>query len=285
MIKSTNKFRAIFFALSVFVILGASPITLQAGWVYNLNKSEPDKGDAKEEIQMFLEGNMFSITQPGGYSMIFDRSSNTMNVVDHGNKSYTELDDQTIEKMSAKMDQAMKQYEQAMEQVPEAQRGMVERMMKQKMPGIAEAKEQENVDTKLQTTGESKTINGYSAKLTEYFVDGQKKREFWVAPWSELKGDGGIAEAFQDFSGFMDSMMNTLSSGPMGNFMNSSDTSQDMLRKFKDLGGFPVLTRELNAQGKVVSETVLKNIESRELGDEVFRVPEGYKQNTLDFGG
>jgi hypothetical protein len=261
------------------------PAVLNAGWVYEMEKTEGSAKGEPETIRMYVQGDQFAVEDPGGHSMIYDRASHSMKVVDHGKKSYTVIDKAMIERMNQRLDEAMAQYQQALEKVPAAQRGMMERMMKERMPHLADAEKKADRETSIRNAGEAKTIGGYRAMLSEYFVDGEKKGEFWTVPWDKLEGSEEVAAAFKDFSGFMDGMMKALSRGPAGNFIDAGGGAQNLLRQIGELEGFPVLTRTFGQPGNLLNETVLKGVESRDIEGKTFRVPDGYKRNTLDFGG
>lgn len=259
------------------------PTFLHAGWVYEMEKTEGD--GEPETIRMYVQGDQLAVEDPSGHSMIYDRASQSMQVVDHGNETYTVIDQATIENMSERLDQAMEQYEKALEKVPAAQREMMERMMKERMPDLAEAKEKAERETSIRTPGESKKVGGYKAILSEYYVDGTKGGEFWTVPWDKLKGSEAVAASFKDFSGFVDGMMKALSRGPAGDFIDAQSGAQNLLRQIGELDGFPVLTRTFGEEGNLLNETVLKGVESRDIESKTFRAPDNYKRNTPDFGG
>lgn len=276
--KKTNRCLRLFAGLLL-------PAVLNAGWVYEMEKTEGSAEGEPETIRMYVQGDQLAVEDPTGHSMIYDRASHSMKVVDHGKKRYTVIDQAIIERMNQRLDEAMEQYEQALEKVPAAQRGMMERMMKERMPHLADAKETADRETSLRASGETKTVGGYKAMLAEYFVDGKKEGEFWTVPWNKLPGSKDVAAAFKDFSGFMDGMRKALSRGPAGGFIDAQGGARNLLRQIGELDGFPVLTRTFGDQGNLLNETVLKGIESRDIAGNTFRVPDGYQRNSLDFGG
>lgn len=276
--KKTNRCLRLFAGLLL-------PAVLNAGWVVEMEKTEGSAEGEPETIRMYVQEDQLAVEDPGGHTMIYDRASHAMKVVDHGKKNYTVIDQEMIERMNQRLDEAMQQYQQALEKVPAAQRGMMERMMKERMPHLADAQEKAERETSIRTPGETKTVGGYKAMLAEYFVDGKKEGEFWTVPWDQLPGSEEVAAAFKDFAGFMDGMRKALSRGPAGGFIDARDGAQNLLRQIEELDGFPVLTRTFGEQGSLLNETVLKGIESRDIAGKTFRVPDGYERNSLDFGG
>lgn len=53
---------------------------------------------------------------------------------------------------------------------------------------------------------------------------------------------------------------------------------------FANLDGFPIVTRQLSADGELKSETVLRSADRRTIDPVVFEPPSGYKRQEM-FGG
>ena len=262
-------------------LLAASMLLLVSqafgGYVYEFSQS--GKGEKEGAAKIFVDGSKIKVAgfDEGAGEVIFDGKSQEMTIVNHKERSFMQLDRKTIEQLSAKIGDAMAQMEAQLAQMPPAQREMMERMMKDKMPTQAQAAPEPSI----LRTGVSDTVAGYKAEKIELAMPGGEKHELWVAPWKELKGSEGIADAFNGMSQLFDKMLSAFSQGPMGGMM-SERMSSGWLDQLHALGGFPVMTRELNRAGKVVSETALQGIEEQDLAAADFKAPKGYKRQKIE---
>lgn len=246
------------------------------GYVYEFSQSgKAAKGDA---ARILVDGSKIKMTgfDEGAGEVIFDGKSQEMTVVNHKEKSYFELDREAIEEMSAKIGGAMAEMEAQLAKMPPAQREMMEKMMKDKMPGQAK----KLPEPTIKRTGESDTVAGYEAERVDLLTPAGETHELWIVPWDELKGSEGISDAFTGMSQLFDKMMSAFSQGPMGG-MISEQMKTGWLDQMHSLGGFPVKTRELNRAGKVVSETALEGVDERELAASEFKAPKGYKRQKM----
>ncbi len=105
-------------------------------------------------------------------------------IVDHDEKSYMVFDEEMVNSISGTISQATSMMEQALKNLPEEQRAMAEKMMKQNMPKPKPAKSTRQV----KKTGERKKINGYPCIRHDSFNKGQKTRELWVTDWDNVDG-------------------------------------------------------------------------------------------------
>lgn len=256
-----------------------SVTTLHAGYVYDLTEKEFDNGEVAEtsSSEILVDGSKIKVTGYSGGSseVIFDAKEKEMLIVDHDQKSYTRLDQETIEAMAGQISDAMAKMEEQMANMPPAQRKMMEKMMKGRMPQAAE-KEPEPT---LQRTGETKEVAGYEAEKVELTSPNGKVRELWVAPWSELEGSEGVAEAFQGMSQLFDGVIEAFSQGPMAGLGQRLQSA--WLEEVYSLDGFPVMVRELGESGELLKETLLADIEQRDIPASAFDAPKGYKRQKI----
>ena len=263
--------------LSVASLLFASHAF--GGYVYDLSRTDHSKKDSeKSSTEVAIEGSKIKMT---GFGMdksafIYDGENATMLIVNHDDKTYTQLDKQTIEQLSSQISDAMAKMEEQLAKMPPAQRQMMENMMKGKMPegGV------KLPEFTVKRTGDEDTISGYDAEKIEVLSDDGERRELWVASWDELKGSEEFSEALQGMSKLFNEMMTAFSQGPLSQMFQNQQSGNwfDQLHK---LEGFPVLTREFNEAGKLVSETVLANVDERDIPDDEFQAPKGYKRQKI----
>ena len=104
----------------------------------------------------------------------------------------------------------MSQMQEALKNVPEDKRAMIERMMKQKMPTTEMAPPRP--ESELRKTGERGDQNGYPCVKYELLRDGKKIRELWVTDWSNVEGGSDVVDAFEDMAGFFKELMDSMPS-------------------------------------------------------------------------
>lgn len=251
-----------------------------AGYVYDLSQTEFRNGKeaAENDMKIMVEDSKVKMSGYGENEgeMIYDGSDQSMLIVDHKRKSYMKLDKKTIDDLAAQLKGAMAQMEEQLANMPPAQRKMMEKMMKDRMPKAAEPK----AELSISRTGEKDTVAGYKAEKVELSSPDGVRRELWVTPWTELKGSEEITSSFEGMAEFFESMISAFSQGPMAGMMQNQ-AQTDWLDQMHKLEGFPVKTREYNAAGKVESETTLTGIEERDIADSEFKAPKGYKRQKM----
>jgi len=254
-----------------------------AGYVYTMHEGASGEEGAGASVRILADGGKVKFSNLGDVSadMVYDAKRNAMTMIDHREKRYMEIDQATVRRISEQIKRAMEQYEQALASAPPAQREMMERMMKERMPQLGAAERVEEVE--VRETDETKEVGGYEARLFEVAEDGRKARELWVAPWSSVPGSEDVAEAFEGMSSLFGEMVRSFSEGPLGGlFARGMESS--WLAELKSVAGFPVLTREFDGAGQLVSETKLGAVEQREFDGSEFEPPEGYRRQNLDMG-
>lgn len=249
---------------------------LFGGYVYDLSQTDYSKGKSgKESVTTILvDGAKIKMSGFDATSeMIFDGESKTMMMVDHGRKSYFEMDQESIAEITSKLKDAMAEMERQLANVPPAQREMMERMMKGKMPGAGE----ERPTNTVKRTGEKDTISGYKVEKVEVSSSDGSGQELWVVPWSELKGSEELADAFKGMSSIYDELLGALSQGPMAGMIGQKMQS-GWFNELKSIEGFPVAAKSFNQAGKLVSETMLSGIEEKDVDASEFTAPKKYKK-------
>ena len=177
---------------------------LAAGVVYEIDVTDHEQSPPKSEsIEAAVEGRnlkmgIASKGQGAQGEMIFRGDRREMVVVDHENNTYILMDQEAILQLTGQVNSAMSQMQEALKNVPEDKRAMIEQMMKQRMP---EAPVQERgTDSELRKTGERGDQNGYPCVKYEVWRDGRKTRELWVTDWSNVEGGSDVVDAFEDMA-------------------------------------------------------------------------------------
>jgi hypothetical protein len=264
------------FVVLLGIVLVAMPLT--AGVVYEIEVTDHEKSPPKTEaVETAIEGQQLKIGVPGGGSdgsgeMIYHADRREMVWIDHDRKTYIVIDEETMLAMAQQINEAMAMMEQALANVPEAQRPMIEEMMKKKMP---QTQKTERPKTELRKTGESAEHNDYPCVRYEVLREGQVIRELWVTNWSNVEGGADVAELFYEMSEFFAEMLDSL---PKFADRGGADQSFEHMR---EMDGFPVVTRELGNDGSLESESTLKSARRLTLDPEAFEPPKGYKRQEM----
>lgn len=232
-------------------------------------------------IEISTEGNAtrMEVATPGRDEtggMIYRGDSGEMIALDHADRSYYVLDEESMQRMGEQLSGAMKQMQEALEAMPPEQRAMAEKMMKQHMP--QEMSEPRRPPASLYATGREDTVNGFDCDYYEVRRDERKVRELCVTPWAEIPGGRGVAESLLGMAGFFEHMASTISEETGIAVMGDQ---QEILGHLEELDGYPVLTREFDEGGGVTSESVLESAVTENLQPSLFEPPSGYREMSL----
>jgi hypothetical protein len=265
----------------LLLILTASP--LAAGVVFEVETKDHGQSPPQVEThQMAAEGKMLKMGIAGGGrssegEMIYRGDRREMVVVNHDDKTYFVLDEAGLRRLADQVGGAMAQIQEALKNVPESQRKMVEEMMKKRMPQAAAVAKKV---IEVRNTGERADQAGYPCVKYEILSDGSVSSELWVTGWDHVQGGEEAAAVFKDMAGFFHEMMEAFqsASGPMGGFI--SDLGNATFEHMRQIDGFPVVTRQLDG-GKLESESTLRSAERRSLEPGDFEPPAGYKRRDM----
>ena len=272
-------------ALALLLALLASP--LYAGVVYEIEVKDHEQSPPKtESIQAAVEGRhlKMGIASRGKGAqgeMIFRGDRREVVVIDHESRSYHQIDAAAVEQLagqvSGQLSEAERMMQEALKNVPEDKRAMVEQMMKQKLPQAAPPPSQ-RAKSELKKTSERGEKSGYPCVKYEVFRGDKKIRELWVTDWSNVEGGSDVVEAFEDMADFFGELMDAMPAfggqgGPAGD---------PAFEHMKELGGFPVVTREFDDyDGSLEGETFLRSARRQTLDPDAFEPPSGYKRQEM----
>jgi hypothetical protein len=253
-------------AATVVPVHGASVVTME---VRDVTSETP----AVQEGYLYLDEGMLkmeNLSEPGKKdAIIFRADEQKLYMIDHEEKSYSVMDQETMQRMASYMENAMKQVEQQLAGLPEEQRKQIEKMMKQQMPGLGG----EPKSWRLDELG-SKEIAGYPCKGYAGYLDDEKVIELWITPFDRVgvgEKEFAVFQALQDFFGQL------FSSSPM---MERAMENASFFRALEQLDGFPILVREYEG-GELVAESLVKKVDRVKLSEKDFSVPEGYSRRKL----
>lgn len=238
-----------------------------------------------ETTQAMVEGQNITmgITASGNGERgdaIYRGDRREMIVVDHGEKSYFVMNKATAQELGGQVSSAMQQMQEALKNVPEDQRALVEQMMKKQM-GAMQQKAPKGPAAELKKTGRTAEKNGYPCVEYETWVGGKKTHELWVTDWSNIEGSDEAADAFLEMANFFEEIMDTLSDETgLGGLIDQAGI-QNTFTQMRDLDGFPVVTREFGDDGDLESESFLRSARRQTIDPDAFEPPSGYKRQEM----
>lgn len=243
---------------------------LQAGYVFKMEQKDEGKNQSSRQIEISVDGKNMKVHSAADNALVVYRGAeDEVLFVDNSKKQYYTIDRKTMENMGKQLAAARAQMEEALKQVPEAQREMMKRMMPAmpEKPAIPEFR--------VEKTSEKKEVNGFNATKAIIYSDGVKTAEVWLAPLNKVKGAEELMTSTKAFGEFFSEMMEQLAG------MNQmQDSSQQLMTQMGKLDGFPVVTRNFE-NGKHVSTTTLSGVEEKKLPASEFNAPAGYKKQKL----
>jgi hypothetical protein len=266
--------------LLLMALLLAAP--LSAGVVYEIETTDHQQSPPKTEtIQAAADGGNLKMgiaagTRGGGEgTLLFHGDRREMVIVDHDDKSFMVIDEAAVQKIAAQLSGVSAQMAEALKNVPEEQRAMVEKMMKDRMPKAAAPAARDTV----RKTSERGEKAGYPCVKYEVVRDGRVVREMWVTGWSNIDGGAEVAKSFVAMAEFMEEMLNSMPS-----FGQSGGLGDAMVAQMKEIDGFPVVTRELAADGSLKSESTVRSAKRQTIAPAEFEPPSGYKRRSMPGG-
>ena len=268
--------------MSVALLLA---VPVLGGVVYEIEVTDHEQSPPrKESLQLSTEGrNLKMGIGTGGAGpgeMIFRGGDNPeMVVVDHDRKSYFVMTQEQAQQLAGQLDQVAAQMLEALKNVPEEQRKMVEQMMKRRMPKQAPSKPA----TELRKTSERDTKNGYPCVKYEVLKEGDKVGDLWVTEWKNIEGSDETQAVFGEMANFFQGMVDAFSSigapgGPGAEFDRS------FLGPMKGLDGFPVVATSYDDDGSLADQSTLRSARRETLDPDAFEAPSGYERQDMSFG-
>lgn len=230
------------------------------------NADSPEK--ASSEI-VYAQGEMMrtdmnATAGESDESVIF--RDQTMWFVNHKRKACQKIDKKGVDQLSSQLGAMMKQ----LEAIPPQQREMMEKMMKGKIPGMKEP-------PKMRVeVGATEQVGDYPCTIHTLYADGEKMSEVCAADESVGAEIAEAMGAFHAMAEFAQELMKVVQEMPFANMIQMPYQEMDKM------GGFPIRTRSFDGNGKVVRETTLKSITRRDVEEELFAIPKGYKVSSLE---
>jgi hypothetical protein len=227
--------------------------TQQVGWVY-----------IEGENWLRIDNDVDVDTGEPDSSMIFQADAELIYMLDHDTREYIRMDKETMAKFANRMNEAMRQMEEQLKQMPEAQRKIMEDMMKKNMPQA-----QGDLAVEVKSLGPDGDYQKY-----EVWVGGERISIVWATSPEEVGIPPNSLEVFRKMSTFYEDLMEALSTNPFFKSMSSNP-----FPGFARMNGFPVRTLDIDSG----SETHLLEASMTDFPEGFFEPPSEYKAKKIEF--
>jgi len=230
------------------------------------------QGDLEETGLIYIQGDRFLRMEPEvddqgrpqDNSIIFDGATQTFFVIDHEEEEYLRLDKTAVEQMSGQIKAALDQMRDQLDQLPEAQRKMMEETMKAHLPS-----------KQVEFTSEVKEIGSEDGMAKyEVWVNGKKASVVWTKPPSEIGLPENAMDVFRKMSVFYDDVMESLSA----TFPDAFATDNPFT-SITQMNGFPVRLEDVQSK----RTTKLFVLGTDPIDPSLFAPPPDYKERELRF--
>jgi hypothetical protein len=263
-------------ALSLLVATAANAATR-----YTSTIEFPDQTRTETATMLVDSGRLRIDTRAGGeMTVIFDSDTQAMTLVDHAARTYMVLDRATVEELAGQLSQAMKQMEQALEAMPEAQRQQMRRMMEQQLGQLSGG--EPLAVPEVSDLGSTGTVGGLSCSWKAIRRAGALESKVCVGDWRDMPGGDEMLAVQNEMRAFAGSLQEAFTSG--GPSILSQAFRQDAFEAVTLVGGFPLISERY--QGTTMTErTTFTGSDDVAVSDADFAPPAGFKMQSMAPGG
>lgn len=201
---------------------------------------------------------------------LFDSSEQVMYMIDDKRREYYRFDSETLSMFDDIGSMIDRQMEEALANVPPAQREQMRQMMQGMMSGAMEQARASIPEQTVRQTGETRTVSGYRCEVAEILIDGSRVMETCGVAAEELRlpaADLATVQALQQFAAELAAKVEQL----LGEgFMELGELGLDQ---------FPIETRHYDDEQ--VTVTRLAEVDTGALEPALFRIPDGYQRQEI----
>lgn len=216
------------------------------------------------------------------YYFIFRGDKEAIWLVDTNKKSYMEFDKEFIKKAGNMMKVAMAKMEESLANLPEAQRKMAEKMMKQRMDKYKSEYAEEAKKFSYQKTNITKNMKDYPCRKVEVYKDTMYVEDLWITNWDNIEYKEEIEAAYTSMKNFVDSIKTNFK----GNQYNKAFQTPFMIRgkigEEGKLDGYPVYSVHYDKDHNISDIIYLDDIKSKSLPQGTFEPPLDYIEKKVE---
>jgi hypothetical protein len=255
------------------------PIAAWAGWIFEQIEYANLGAEGTRTIQYIAKNRLKTVGD--NHTFMMDFTKNLFTAADHENQVYwsgtvNEYVQEVKAFHQAANDLAREQMEEAMKEMSPDRRKTMEDLLQQMRgagtlaPSQATSKRPE---VKVVQTTETATLAGHTAAKMTVYADGKPYQEVWIAKGVTLKADLDLKR----LRGLQAKLTQAIMTDPPSRPPVEEDPAYERL--FEQ--GYPVKVVELGEGGEPESVTEVVRLEKRDIPEQEFQVPEGYRRIDL----
>ena len=202
---------------------------------------------------------------------LFSSADQTMYIINDSRREYFKMDAETVAAIGDLDKLIERQMEQALAEMPPAQREQMRGMMQGMMRGAMEQARAQMPQQSVRETGEIREIAGFECRVTEILHDERKVIETCGMDPAELDLPPADLAAIEGMQQFVENLAVHVE-GLLGEgFMDMSELSLEQ---------FPIETRYFDTGDRVTSSR-LESLSTAALEPGFFVIPDGYRQQEI----
>ena len=151
----------------------------------------PDSEQARAGT-IWLDGSKLRMEASDQSAFIFRGDKQMLWALDAGQKSYVQLDEQTIGVMGERVTAAQRELDEHIKNLPDKEREMMQKMVESFAPGV-ERTTASTAKTVLKQSVASETIDGKPAKKVDLIRAGERVGEVWFTDWQSAGSSSRIS--------------------------------------------------------------------------------------------
>lgn len=255
-----------------------------AGAVFTMEATMHSSDEVQTmETRLTVEGqnlkmSVSSSEAGAAHDMIFKGGQQEIVAVSHPERIYVVMDRESMKSLQGQMDEAMSQMKKALEDMPEDQRAMAEKMMK----GMADKMPMPGADTPkpsldLRKTGETEKVGAYDCTKYEVLRDGSLFQNLWVTDWKNVEGGEEMGPALREFAAFLKDTLGSMA-GKYG-----FDLEDGPFAAWEKIDGCPVKSEQFE-NGEAVAEAILTSAHEEDVDASAFDPPADYDEQSMPTG-
>ncbi len=247
--------------VSVCLILGT--LRSSAGVLMVNVSTSSDHPEAQVTSRVFIDKDRVRLEQGNDQIALFRQDQGVFWMIDLKNKTYTEMTRQDLQKIKSRMEEASRQFEEQMKNMPPEQRQMMEQAMAGKMPHNAP-------EVSYQKVATEETVNQWVCDKYEETREGHKQSDVWTTDWKNL----GLQP--EDFNALKETgeFFSELAQG-VGSFYKVGDKPDE-----HHYVGVPIKTIGYSGD-RITNTQELKQISRQDFDASLFELPAGYTKQDL----
>lgn len=256
-----------FHSLIALVFLIAGPV--RGGTFLVFETTRLTDGKILERTKLRAEGSRLRLDTDGGRSsVIYLADQQTVRMLNHEERSYLEVDQQTTQSLARGLKRANQELRDRLQALPASQRAAAERLLDSTLgPGETKA----SPEVVIVPTGGTDEIQGRACREFEVLREGLRIADVCKADFSAVGVVPETLDGLRQLAGFLRESLSSLA--PEG----LRGRSLDALDSFDQLDGVPLRVRAYEG-GQAVRQSRITEIETRELAGDAFAVPQGYEK-------